>query len=192
MISENNIFLNMFSLVNKIYTVEDFMLSDNIPSGITNFFYVSKGIDLEGKYFNYEDEYITVYIIKDSNNHSFKDTILFNNKPVVVISIPSIIDGITTSEINTHRINMIKYIYKYLFRFLSRKLNVPVNSSLSKLLNNAPSILTLFSEIQTGQFFDINDIVDEDNNVTIEVLEQAIKYDVENLFVNGGLLNIID
>lgn len=191
--NNGNIFLDMFSLVNKIYTVEDYMLSDNIPKGISDFFYISKGIELEGKYFNFENEFINVYVIKDSNNHSLKDTIFFDNKPVVIIVIPSVIDGVSTSEINTHRVNMIKYIYKYLFRFLSRKLNVPVNSSLSKLLNNAPSVLTLFSEIHTGQiFFNVEDMIDPDSDILeVEKLEKTIKYDVETLFVNGGLLNIL-
>lgn len=187
----NNIFLNMFSLVNKIYTVEDFMMSTNIPSGITDYFYISQGIELEGRYFKYEDEYINVYVISDSNNHSFKDTILFDNKLIVVIVIPSIIDGVNTSEINTHRVNMIKNIYKYLFNFISRKLDVTANSSLSKLLTKAPYVLTLFSEIQTGQLFNIDDIVSENDGITIELLEKAVTYDVENLFVNGGLINIL-
>lgn len=188
----NNIFLDMFSLVNKIYTVEDYMLSDNIPKMITDYFYISSGMEIEGKYFNYEDEYITVYVIKDNNNHSIKDIILFNNKPVIVIVIPSVIEGITTSEINTHRVTMIKYIYKYLFKYLSRKLNLPVNSSLAKLINNAPPVLTLFSEIHTGQlFFNIEDMIDNDSDITVEILEKSITYDIENLFVNGGLLNLL-
>lgn len=187
----NNIFLNMFSLVNKIYTVEDFMLSTNIPKPIYDYFYISMGIELQGRFFNYEDEYISVYIIRDDNNHSFKDTILFDNKPVVVIVIPYIIDGVNTSEINTHRVNMIKNIYKYLFRFITRKLDAPTNSSLHKLLVAAPSVLTLFSEINTGQLFDIDDIVDENSGVTTKVLEKTVTFTVEDLFVNGGLVSLV-
>ena len=202
--SSSNIFLDVFGMVNKLYSLPSYMWLENIPESIYNFYYISSNKEISGKYITYKSEHINFYIIKDTNNNSFMDTILINNEEYVIIVVPYY-DYDCRSYINSEEENSkedyskfetIYQIYKYIFKYLSLKIRPIRDSSLSKLLYNADIVLTLLSESCNGCYNRAMVIrclgskyrrKDLDYNMINELLD----YDIKSLFVNGALLAII-
>lgn len=188
--TQKNIFTDIFSVINKIYNMPDYMLLENIPNTIWNFYYISKNIDLKGKYFTYNDEYINLYIIKDMNGKSFKDTMLINNEIYIIIVIPYF-DYYEQSLTNKERVKLINNIYKYIFSYLIKKMDPYRDSSLERMLKYAPSVLTIQSEYVNG-CYDYEYICRLDHVFNDkEVINKILELDVKSLFIDGAVLGII-
>lgn len=187
---EENIFLNMFSTVNKIFTMEDYLFLDNIPQDIWNYLYISNGVDVKGKYLRYEDSYINLFIIRNEDQFIYSD-IIFTNRPTVVIVIPIGIEFSSKEELDNGRVNIIKSIYKSIFNYLSESIKVDSKSSLGVLLQYAPTILSLLTEYYTNTNpATIDYFIGKD--ITKEIINKCLESNVEDLFKYGGLIAILN
>lgn len=200
----SNIFLDVFGMVNKLYSLPSYMWLENIPEPVYNFYYISSNKEISGKYITYKSDYINFYIIKDTNNNSFIDTILINNEEYVIIVVPYY-DYDCRSYINSEeeyseedysKFETVYQIYNYIFKYLSLKIRPIRNSSLDKLLYNADIVLTLLSESYNGCYnrgMILKCLGSKYRRKDLEynMINEILEFDVKALFVDGALIAIL-
>lgn len=187
---EENIFLNIFSAVNRVFTVEDYLLTDTIPQNIWKYLYISNGIDVKGRYFRYEDNYINLFVIKNEGQFIYTD-ILFTDKPTLVIVIPETLETNSDRDFKIARSNMVKTIYSTIFNYLESKINVDIHSSLGTLLHYAPIVLSVFTEYHTNNNPIPIEYFIEGEDISENIINSCLESNVEDLFRYGGLIAVL-
>lgn len=199
-----NIFVDVFSMINKLYSLEDYMWLDNIPESIFNFYYISSNREISGRYLTFRSNYINFYIIKDTNDNSFIDTMIINNEEYVIIVVP-FNDYDCRSYINSDqeyneedysKLDIVYSIYNYIFKYLSLKIRPIRNSSLDKLLYNADIVLTILSEscigcYNRGMILKYLSSKYKRKDLEISNINEILEYNAKALFVDGALLAIL-
>lgn len=188
-----NMFLEIFTLINQVYMLPEYRMMTNLPPVIKKYSYVCKNIDLdEARYITMENDYCKIYAIKDNNGESFRDTILLDGKPTLILVYTPNLDHKYVSDIDRYRINMVHEMYEYIFKFLKRQIIVEKESSLYKLLNNAAKVLTVKSEqVCCTTTFDYKNYIYLFDIEQMDKIEELLTYDVEDLFVYYALANIL-
>lgn len=187
----NNIFIDIYSFVNRLFTIEDYMLN-RVSVELNKYLYIAHNIELnDAKYLNYNNKDVNIFIIRsrDGIKEPFSDIILFQDILTLIVIIPD--DTEDDDSIKLFRSNLIVFIYNSICSYLSTKYISLQNSSFSIILNNASLVLSVLTE--RNIFYEVNSEFYNNikNEKQKELLYEVLNHSIEDLFKYGGLYSLI-
>lgn len=184
-----NLFIDIFSFVNKIFTVEDFMLK-NIPEELNRYLYISCGIEITGRYINFNMNNLNIFIIKtdDNDNRVYSDVMMFQDIPTLIIIIPSFLEP--GPEMINERSNMIEFIYNNIFNYLKDSFGEYKGSTYNIILSFAPYVLPILTEKYLSLEINLDFYYRYDEEIN-NIIRESLKYSIEDLFRYGALSAIV-
>ena len=184
-------FKSLQSLIASIFTIDDLYLNKN--SRIINHFDIAKGIrDMKGRVIikqltllNHQVEFV---ILREENGYTVIDQTIHNNTITFYIVIPYNI-GYDNFDKNERK-NIIYNIYKYIINYLYDLIKPIPNTSMEKILNVAPEILTISTLYPFT--YHIEEFVNDEKGITEEVIQKCIEETTEDLLDNEFIISILE
>lgn len=188
--SYGNLFIDIFSFVNKIFTVEDYLLN-KVPDDILKYLYISDNVEIDGgRYINFNNENLNIYVIKTNEDKGFySNIILFHNIPTLILLIPAYLEP--NDKMVDRRSHMIEFLYRFIFDYMTKRLGGRYRRTiLGNILNYSPLILPALTERHLGLEPNIKYYCRNDKDVE-KLISESAKYSIDELFRYGALSGII-
>ena len=187
------LFTKLYSSVNRLFTQQD-VLFIRVSAIIEKILFITHDITVDNDYrmmtFMVKDT--KVICIKSPNNEIVYDTVLVGDELIILIIVP---DRIMFRDYNPdNRMKIVYSIYEYICSYLSRMFAAKSNSSLQRILNISPVILTFNTLNAIMYLYDSSEEAFSyylfESKASHLKLNDILSHPIDDLLDYGGILSM--